>query len=109
MSKVKKITTEYFKANNERFVFIDGNTCDTLDKCYSTLQQQLSLPDYFGNNLDALEEVLADMDWVKEEKINIIVLNKKDLLKNDLKKKDAFMDILESNDNKKIQISILGK
>ena len=75
MSNVKKISNSYYKTNNERLVFIDGNACDTLDKCYASLVQQLSLPDYFGFNLDALEEVLSDLNWVKEEKVHIIILN----------------------------------
>lgn len=109
MSKIKNLSASYYAADNERFVFIDGNTCDTLAKCYATLVQQLSLPDYFGFNLDALEEVLADADWIKEEKVHIIILNEKDLLKNDLAKKDSFLDILAQNDNKKFDVTILGK
>jgi RNAse (barnase) inhibitor barstar len=108
MSNIKNIAANYYTSNNERFVFIDGNSCDTLDKCYNTLQQQLSIPDYFGHNLDALEEVLADVEWVAEEKIHIIILSKTDLLKNDIEKKQSFLDVINSNDNKKISITILG-
>jgi RNAse (barnase) inhibitor barstar len=107
MSNIKKIPADYYKVNNERIVFLDGNTCDTIEKCYKTLQQQLSIPDYFGYNLDALEEVLADADWIEEEKVNIIILNEKDLLQNDVLHKDAFMDILTNTDNKKIFLTIL--
>ncbi len=107
MSNIKNITTAYFSKNNERIVFIDGNTCDTIEKCYTTLQQQLSIPDYFGHNLDALEEVLADLEWVEEEVIQIILLNETALLKNDLLKKDALMDILKNNENDKILITVL--
>jgi RNAse (barnase) inhibitor barstar len=109
MSNIKKIATEYYKVNNERIVFIDGNTCDTIEKCYATLQQQLSIPDYFGYNLDALEEVLADAEWIEEEKIHIIILNENDLLKNDLLRKDAFMDIIINTGNKKMAVTVLGK
>lgn len=108
MSNIKKIATEYYKVNNERIVFIDGNTCDTIEKCYTTLQQQLSIPEYFGFNLDALEEVLADAEWIEEEKIHIIILNENELLKNDLLRKDAFMDIITNTDNKKMTVTILG-
>jgi RNAse (barnase) inhibitor barstar len=109
MDKVKTTPSTYYKANNERLVFVDGNTCDTIEKCYATLEQQLSLPDYFGFNLDALEEVLADADWIKEDKIHIIILNEVDLLKNDLPRKNAFLEIITQNDNKKIDVTILGK
>jgi RNAse (barnase) inhibitor barstar len=107
MSNIKNIPASFYSNNNERFVFIDGNTCDTIEKCYSTLQQQLSIPDYFGHNLDALEEVLADTEWIEEEKILIIILNEKELLKNDTDKKEAFIDILKNNGNDKISINFL--
>jgi RNAse (barnase) inhibitor barstar len=108
MSHIKNIPTAYYASNNERLIFIDGNSCDTLDKCYSTLQQQLSIPDYFGHNLDALEEVLADAEWIAEEKIHILILNPTDLLKNDAAKKEAFLDVISSSDNEKIRVSVLG-
>ncbi len=82
MSNTKNIAATYFSTNNERFVFIDGNTCDSVEKCYATLQQQLSIPDYFGHNLDALEEVLADIEWVQEEIVQIILLNEKEFVIN---------------------------
>ena len=109
MDKVKTTPANYYRIDNERLVFIDGNTCDTLAKCYTTLAQQLSLPDYFGFNLDALEEVLADADWIEEDKIHIIILNEADLLKNDLSRKNAFLEIITQNDNKKMDVTILGK
>jgi RNAse (barnase) inhibitor barstar len=108
MNNIKRISGSYYKAGDERLVFIDGNTCDTIEKCYATLVQQLSLPDYFGFNLDALEEVLADLDWIEETKIHIIILNAADLLKNDLSRKEAFLDIVTKNDNRKIFVTILG-
>jgi ribonuclease inhibitor len=109
MIKFKNIPAAYYTENNVRYAFIDGNTCDTIDKCYTTLQQQLSIPDYFGFNLDALEEVLADLEWVDQEKINIIIINKPALLQNDGPMKDAFLDILQKNDNDKVQIVYLGE
>jgi RNAse (barnase) inhibitor barstar len=108
MSNIKITSTNYFKVNNERIVFIDGNTCDTIDKCYTTLQQQLSIPDYFGNNLDALEEVLADIEWIEEEKVQLVILNETGLLKNDILRKDVFMDILKNNGNNKLTVTIVG-
>jgi RNAse (barnase) inhibitor barstar len=101
---MNSLSASYYKNNNTRFVFLDGNTCDTIDKCYITLQQQLSIPDYFGHNLDALEEVLADLEWVTEEKVQIIVLNKEQLMVNTIDKKDAFLQILENVDNEMIEL-----
>lgn len=109
MSVVFNNPVPYFSENNIRHVFIDGNSCTTIEQCYQTLQQQLSIPDYFGHNLDALEEVLADLDWIEEGKIKIIVLNSGSLLSDDKEKKADFLDILNSSKNEKMEIIYLGK
>jgi RNAse (barnase) inhibitor barstar len=107
MSALFNIPDSYYKENNTRYVFVDGNTCKDLDSCYKSLQQQLSLPDYFGKNLDALEEVMSDLDWIKEEKVKIIILNKGQLLEKNKEKKNDFLEILNSADNKKLEIVYL--
>ena len=108
MSAVSKIPMSYFSENNTRYVFIDGTICKQIDDCYKTLQLQLSLPDYFGNNLDALEEVLSDLEWIGEEKVKIIILSQPELLINDANKKESFLDILNSCSNDKIEIIYLA-
>ncbi|MGN6530960.1 MAG: barstar family protein [Ginsengibacter sp.] len=107
MSAISKISQSYFTENNIRYVFIDGNTCTNIEQCYKTLQQQLSIPDYFGHNLDALEEVLGDLDWVVESTIKIILLNSDAFLSEDKKKKTVFLDILNSVKNEKMEIIYL--
>ncbi len=109
MSKINNSSTLYFVKNNTRMVFVDGNFCDTIEKCYTTLQQQLLIPDYFGHNLDALEEVIADVEWIEEEKIEIIILNTDALLQNDTTYKNDFLDIICNNDNPKIEVHLLNK
>lgn len=102
------IPAGYYTENKTRYVFIDGVSFQQMDGLYKSLQQQLSLPAGFGNNLDALEEVLADLDWIKEEKVKIIVLNAADLLGNLPQKKQALMEILKNSDNPKLEIVLLG-
>lgn len=94
----------YYSANDTRYVFIDGNTCDTMEKCYITIAQQLSMPDYFGYNLDALEEVLADLEWIEEEKIIIIILNGSALLGLEPDLKGGFLAILKASDNARVEV-----
>lgn len=108
MSAILNIPKSYFSENNIRYVFIDGTVCKQIDDCYATLQPQLSLPDYFGNNLDALEEVLSDLEWINEEKVKIIILSQSELLMNDGNKRESFLDILNSCSNEKIEIIYLG-
>jgi len=107
MSTILNLSTPYYIENKTRYVFLDGQYCKTVQQCYSSLQAQLSLPDYFGNNLDALEEVLNDLDWINEAIIKLIILNTKKLLAEDISKKGAFLDILNSSENEKLQIIYL--
>jgi ribonuclease inhibitor len=50
---------------------IDGNHFSEVESFYKEVSQVFSLPDYFGNNLDALYDVLSDM----EEPIEVIWQN----------------------------------
>lgn len=103
------VSSSYFVENNIRYAFLDGNLCKSIDECYTTLKQQLSLPGYFGNNLDALEEVLDDLDWIQEEKIKIIVLNPSKLLAKNITTRDTFLEILNTCENEKLEIIYLDK
>jgi RNAse (barnase) inhibitor barstar len=109
MSKINQTDKAFHRFQNVRMVFIDGNANDTLQKCYTTLQQQLSIPDYFGHNLDALEEVLADLEWVDEETVQIIIANKAALLSGELTRKEDFLSVLNAAENEKITIVYLSE
>jgi RNAse (barnase) inhibitor barstar len=109
MNKITQTDKAFYSFQNIRMVFIDGNANDTLQKCYITLQQQLSIPDYFGHNLDALEEVLADLEWVDEETIQIIIANKSALLSAELTRKEDFLSILHATENERITIVYLSE
>ncbi len=109
MSAVVHLNTGFYTGNDTRYVFLDGAACKKIDDCYERLQEQLSLPAYFGKNLDALEEVLDDLEWIKEKKVCIIVFNVAGLLPHDPLKKKSFIDILHNAGNKKIQVIYPGK
>jgi RNAse (barnase) inhibitor barstar len=109
MSAVLRLTTAYYAENNTRYVFLDGNACKKIEDCYDSLQQQLSLPVYFGKNLDALEEMLDDLEWVKEKKVKIIIAGLASLLQNEPAKKNSFLDILHAASNNKIEIIYLAE
>lgn len=108
MRSITHLAGSYYTENNTRYVFIDGLACTTLASCYHTLQEQLSIPGYFGNNLDALEEVLADTDWIQEETIKIIILHEASLLCQEPAKKNVFLEILHAAGNSRIAIIYLG-
>jgi RNAse (barnase) inhibitor barstar len=110
MTSTAVTNSNFYSANNTRYVVINGYENDTLDKCYATLKQQLNFPDYFGNNLDALEDVMNDLEWVPEEKVVIIILHLISLLKNEEEeKRESFFEIMESHKtNKEFSLIYVG-
>lgn len=53
---------------------LDGSKMITLEAAYAEIAQGLRLPEYFGKNLDALEECLSDL-IAQEGKIEIVIEN----------------------------------
>ena len=107
MSTVTTLAADYYTDNNNRYVFLDGNACASIQECFHSLQRQLSIPNYFGHNLDALEEVLDDLEWIPEESIKVIIINPAALLRIDHQKKNTFITILHSARNAKLEVIYL--
>ena len=107
MSIVTKRPFSFYSENDTRYVFIDGLACLTLADCFQSLQQQLSIPDYFGNNLDALDEVLSDLDWLEEKNVKIIMANASKLLSNEIGRKKDFLQVMDNNENPFLEIIYL--
>ncbi len=59
---------------------IDGEKTDTLEKFYDSIASQLKFPDIFGNNFDAFDEIMNDLDWLEEDRIYLIFRNYDDFL-----------------------------
>ncbi len=50
-----------------------GKKNRTLRTFYAQVARVLHFPDYFGKNLDALDECLADLSWVEAENVALLV------------------------------------
>lgn len=57
---------------------LDGNLITNKEELYKTLKEQIKDVEFYGNNLDALWDVLS----YGPETLNVIVLNNDDLLYN---------------------------
>ena len=59
---------------------IDGENIDTLEKFYDSISSQLKFPENFGNNFDAFDEMINDLDWLEQDHIYLIFRNYDDFL-----------------------------
>ncbi|HVA48799.1 MAG TPA: barstar family protein [Pirellulales bacterium] len=49
-----------------------GSGIRTRAKLFSILRHELRLPDYFGENWDALFDCLRDLSWIKQRRVVIL-------------------------------------
>ncbi len=56
-------------------VIIDGETSLTISEFYKNIAQSMLFPDYFGKNIDGFDEIMNDLEWLKETNIHLIFRN----------------------------------
>jgi hypothetical protein len=62
-----------------RVAVIDGDAIGSKQDLMGALGKALELPDYFGGNWDALEEVLRDLSWLDAKGHAVLVEGGEDL------------------------------
>jgi len=76
-------------------VVLDGAELNNFVKFHKTIAQLLHFPDYYGNNLDALDEVLSDMEFSTLKNIQIVLRHYDQLLSDEPNdKKIALLQVL---------------
>ena len=60
-----------FVSTSDSFRAVIPRGITSQDELFKVLAQKLKLPDYFGHNWDALDEVLRDFHWLKPGQITI--------------------------------------
>lgn len=74
---------------------IDGNENKTLKQFYHTIAEALSFPDYFSYNLDSFDEMIADLSWIEQQEIAVIIYNKVNFLSEEEEEiKNILVDII---------------
>ena len=77
-----------------RVARIDGAKTKTLKRFYKKLAKKLEFPDFFGGNLDALQDMLCDLSWLKETHVLLYIKNPEAFLSKEKKsKKNAVLEI----------------
>jgi len=72
--------TNYLMPDYQYFFFLDDNIYDNLfvripaeiktrEELFSVLSEKLNFPEYFGQNWDALHDLLRDFSWISQHTV----------------------------------------
>lgn len=96
MSLVHHLENSYSSSENSDTYYglLNGASCTNAQVFYETIAEIFQFPSYFGKNLDALDEMLDDLDWLENEYKVLIILNNQEFLKDDLEFKESLMNLI---------------
>jgi len=76
-------------------VILDGGAMRDATAFYDELVRGFRLPNYFGRNLNALDECLCDLEWLAGAGFILVVKRAADILRFETSEKlDGFVDVL---------------
>lgn len=73
---------------------IEGKKCRTSSSLFDEFAQALSFPEYFGHNWDALEECLADFEWLPAKGYILLISDAHAVLPNDEEEYETLLEVL---------------
>jgi RNAse (barnase) inhibitor barstar len=73
---------------------IKGFHCKTPANLFTEFARALGFPDYFGHNWDALEECLADLEWLPAKGYILLITDAAHVLPNDEEEYETFLEIM---------------
>lgn len=73
---------------------INGTKATSMKEFHEQIGIAMEFPDYAGKNLDALDELINDLEWIKQEKVIIYISNSADWLSKE-KGDDRILTILD--------------
>lgn len=73
---------------------IEGKKCRTSSSLFDEFAQALSFPEYFGHNWDALEECLADFEWLPAKGYILLISDAQAVLPNDEEEYETLLEVL---------------
>lgn len=73
---------------------INGKKCATPAGLFTEFARALGFPDYFGHNWDAMEECLADLEWLPAKGYILLITDAQAVLPGDEDEYETFLEIL---------------
>jgi RNAse (barnase) inhibitor barstar len=60
---------------NSKLATVDGSKSATLRDFYDAIGEALEFPEYYSANLDSLDEMLNDLEWIEDEQVVLWIPN----------------------------------
>ncbi len=73
---------------------IQGKKCGTPSSLFGEFARALDFPDYFGHNWDALEECLADFEWLPAKGYILLITDAHAVLPDDEDEYETLLEVL---------------
>lgn len=73
---------------------IQGKKCGTPSSLFGEFARTLDFPDYFGHNWDALEECLADFEWLPAKGYILLITDAHAVLPDDEDEYETLLEVL---------------
>lgn len=73
---------------------IQGKNCRTPSTLFGEFARALDFPDYFGHNWDALEECLADFEWLPAKGYILLITDAQAVLPDDEDEYETLLEVL---------------
>ncbi|OQW35195.1 MAG: hypothetical protein A4E19_16610 [Nitrospira sp. SG-bin1] len=74
---------------------IQGKRCRTPSGLFGEFARALAFPDYFGHNWDALEECLADLEWLPGKGYILLITDTEAVLPDDEEEYETLLEVLD--------------
>jgi RNAse (barnase) inhibitor barstar len=74
---------------------VNGKKCRTPAGLFSEFARALEFPDYFGHNWDALEECLADLEWLPAKGYVVLVTDAHCVIPDDEEEYETLLEVLD--------------
>ena len=76
------------------FKIVRGGKCRSAAGLFAEFAKSLAFPDYFGHNWDALEECLADLEWLPAKGYLLLFTDAELILPDDEEEFATFLEVL---------------
>lgn len=73
---------------------INGKKCATPAGVFTEFARALEFPDYFGHNWDAMEECLADLEWLPAKGYILLITDAQAVIPDDEEEYETLLEIL---------------